>query len=379
MQMSYAYGYAISTGEHYYLIDELLKEADKRMYEKKKLIKSECTAETSRPTVLADYHTFVSIVEKELLTGQSDSRFAFVCSDINNLRCFNDQYGHEEGDHVLAQFIYELGRQPFCLCSYKLYSDKFAFLADISQYTNEQAIECIRDWNTYISGLLNQSYDGNGNFVVKSGLYFVSDPKEPVETMLNKADCARKSSKTSFSDIVLYSEELGQSIKLRSEIINSFQNAVRKQEFRIFVQPKILRTDKSICSAEVLVRWQRSDGVLLSPNRFVPVFEQTGDIVEMDFYVYEKVFRYLYEKWLAKGAVIPLSVNVSRIHLFMTDDFMERLKELHARYPIPLSLIVFELTESAYIQEIDSAGRFIDKLREMGYQVSMDDFGNGYF
>ncbi|WP_205666535.1 bifunctional diguanylate cyclase/phosphodiesterase [Aminipila luticellarii] len=394
IRISYACGYAISTREHYYLMDELLKEADKRMYENKKMIKSGEFMETKQISKILDanrvnaaekndltgtfgHDTFVSTVEKVLQIYNGNSHLAIVCSDVHNFRYFNDLYGHKEGDNILRQFAIELNRQPFCLCSYRLYSDNFAFLADFSQLSEEEAVKLIRSWNMRFSSMVDNTYRGS-RFIIKSGIYFISDLHESVESMLNNADCARKNSKSAFNNMVVYSEELNQEMKLHSDIVNSFQRALENQEFQIYVQPKISCCNKQICGAEALVRWQRRDGLFLSPDTFVPILEQSGDVIGMDFYVYEKVFEYLYNRQLNKKAVLPISINVSRVHLLMQENFIERVNRIHARYPIPTSLVTFELTESAYIKEIYSAERFIDRLHAQGYRVSMDDFGSGY-
>ncbi|MFT3984224.1 MAG: EAL domain-containing protein [Lachnospiraceae bacterium] len=392
--ISYACGFAISTRQQYYLVDELLKEADKKMYQNKKIIKSGELTEPQQISKVLDsdrvnssekdgltgmfsHDTFVSTVTKVLQIYNDRSRLALVCSDIHNFRFFNELYGHKEGDHILRQFSIELNRQPFCLCSYRLYSDNFAFLADVSQFSEEQAVEMIQAWNIRFAASIDNAYPGS-RFILKSGIYFLSNFHESVETMLNNAECARKSSKPNFQNIVVYSDELSREVKLRFDTVNSFQRALDCHEFHVYVQPKVSRRNKKICSAEALVRWQKSDGIFLPPDTFVPILEQSGDIINMDFYVYEKVFEYLYQQQLNEKTVTPLSVNVSRVHLTMTESFMERISRLHSRYPVPPSLITFELTESAYIQEIYSAEQFVNRLHALGYRVSMDDFGSGY-
>ncbi|MDD4842950.1 MAG: EAL domain-containing protein [Anaerotignum sp.] len=394
IQISYAEGYAISTREHYYLMDEMLQEADKRMYENKRRMKSGTQLEMNQLSKVLDtdrlgnserdgltgmlsYDAFIATLEKVLKLYPKDARLALICSGINNFRYLNDLYGHKEGDNILKLFANELGKQSFCLCSARLYSDNFAFLADLSSYTEAEAEEIIRNWNTHFSALVDEAYP-NSRFILKSGIYFIENLKDSPEAMLKNADCARKFSNPPYNNIVVFSEELHQSIKKRSEIINSFQAALENQEFQVFIQPKILQSSKNICSAEALIRWKKGDGIFLPPDAFVPILEQSGDIVEMDYYVYEQVFRYLYHNQLAGKFLIPISVNVSRIHLYTIENFMERIRKLHDQYPISTSLITFELTESAYIQEIHSAEQFIQKLHKMGYRVSMDDFGSGY-
>ncbi|MDD3394378.1 MAG: EAL domain-containing protein [Anaerotignum sp.] len=394
IQISYAQGYAISTRERYYLMDELLQEADKRMYENKRMMKSRSQLKLNQIskvlgmdrlgnskrdslTGMLSYDAFLVAVEKVLRIYKKSSRLALVCSGINHFRYLNDLYGHKEGDNILKLFAEELGKQSFCLCSCRLYSDNFAFLADMSQFSEAQAEEVIRNWNTQFSTLIDQMYTGS-RFILKSGIYLIANWNEPVEAMLKNADCARKSSTPPYNNIVVFSDALHQSMKKRSDIINSFHAALANHEFHIFIQPKILHSDKQICSAEALIRWKKGDGTYLSPDAFVPILEETGDIVEMDFYVYEQVFCYLYHHQLSGKVAVPLSVNVSRIHLYTMDRFLDKIRMLQERYPIPVSLITFELTESAYIQEIDSAEQFIHQLHKMGYRVSLDDFGSGY-
>ncbi len=394
IQISYAHGYAISTREHYYLMDELLQEADKRMYDNKRKMKSGTLLEIDQISKMLDleradmterdsltgmmtYDAFNQTVEKVRRLYKKDARLAIVCSGINHFRYLNDLYGHREGDNILKLFATELGKQSFCLCACRLYSDNFAFLADLSKYTEEQATEIICNWNRAFSAQIDTAYSGC-RLILKSGIYFIENLDISAEAMLKNADCARKSSTPPYGNIIVFSDSLSQSMKKRAEIINSFQSALENNEFHVFIQPKILHADRKICSAEALVRWKTVEGSYLSPDDFVPILEQTGDIVEMDFYVYEQVFRYLYEAKQAGKPRIPISVNVSRIHLYALDRFWNALDKLTKKYPIPPSLITFELTESAYIQEIDATEKFVHKLHTLGYQASLDDFGSGY-
>ena len=394
IQISYAHGYAISTREHYYLMDELLQEADKRMYDNKRMMKSgtlleidqiskmldlERVAVTERDnlTGMLTYDAFHATVEKVLRLYKKEARLAVVCTGINNFRYLNDVYGHKEGDTILKLFASELGKQSFCLCSCRLYSDNFAFLADLSPFSEEEAKEVICNWSTQFSARIDEAYAGT-RFILKSGIYFVRSLNESAEDMLKNADCARKSSTPPYNNIVVFSEELSQAMKKQAEIVNSFQSALANHDFHVFIQPKILHSDRKICSAEALVRWKNADGTYLSPTSFVPILEQTGDIVEMDFYVFEEVFRYLYDAMSKGKALIPISVNVSRMHLYTLDRFWDKIAMLTKKYPVPPALITFELTESAYIQEVDATEEFVRRLHALGHRASLDDFGSGY-
>lgn len=394
LQISYACGSAISTKEHYYLMEDLLKEADRKMYENKKRIKSAellkngqggraVDVERNRPlqakktAMLYGYDAFVTAVEEVLRVSAREKHFAIVYSDIYNFGYFNDLFGHKEGNLILERFAAELSGQPFCRCVYRMYSDNFAFLMDLSHLSQQESVDLLQEWNAYFSQLMNQSYKGS-RLIVKSGVYFILDTSEPVESMLNNVNYAHKFAKTSPQNIFVYSEKLILTAKKRAKIVSTFQNALEQGEFQIYVQPQVSCADKNICAAEALIRWKKQDGTLVCPDEFIPVLEQTGDIIDLDFYVYEKVFSYLYANELQEKEQIPLSVNLSRIHLLNMDRFFDQLQKLRIRYPVPDSLIMFEMTETAYIQELDNARLFIHRLHHLGYRISMDDFGSGY-
>ncbi|MPM85129.1 putative signaling protein [bioreactor metagenome] len=196
--------------------------------------------------------------------------------------------------------------------------------------------------------------------------------------MLGNARYAHKSARSGLCSVCVYTQALSQGEQRRSEIIHSFQSALEREEFEVYVQPQVRCSDKQVCGAEALVRWRRPDRGLCYPDEFIPVLEQTGDIVDLDFFVYRKVFEFQHGARMRGRQPIPISVNVSRVHLLNSEEFLARLRLLHEEFPIPASLVMFELTESAYIQEINHAKQLIAKLHHLGYRVSMDDFGSGY-
>lgn len=392
--LSFACGYAISTKNNYFLMDDLLKEADKNMYKNKKLMKSDPLMAPSQLSKILDsertsfigkdgltglfnHDAFLTVVKKAVLMSEAPQNLAIISSDISNFRYINDTYGYQESNQLLKQFAKELSAQPFCLCACRLYSDNFAFLAELPDISHEDATELIKEWCQHFSSTMNQTYR-RSRIIINSGLYFIRESSEGVDSALSYANIARKHTKASPLNILVYSEAMEQTEKTKVEVLNTFHNALQTHEFKLYLQPKILCSDKSICGAEALIRWQKPNGALLYPNEFIPVLEQSGDILEMDYYVYEQIFKYLHQQLTEREKCIPISMNVSRIHLMRPFDFINHIRRLFAKYPIPASLILFELTESTYIQEMSSALLFIDELHKLDIKVSMDDFGSGY-
>ncbi len=129
--------------------------------------------------------------------------------------------------------------------------------------------------------------------------------------------------------------------------------------------------------AEALLRWQKPDGSYIYPDEFIPLIERSGQIVDVDYYVYREVFRFIAERLKQGKKVVPISLNISRVHLNKMH-ILEYVKELFEEYKIPFSMVEFELTESIYLDNTEQALELVKGLHNIGTKVSMDDFGSGY-
>lgn len=394
VRLSFASGYAVSNRNHYYLMEELLQEADKKMYVNKKKMKYDTMIEDPQlskildddrinaigqddVTGLLNYEAFLSVVKRVINLSMQDHDLAIICSDISNFRYINDTYGHKEGNNILRKYAQELKKQPFCLCASRVFSDNFACLADVTGMSSNEITALIEAFNTHFSTVINEEYKGC-RLILSSGIYFIPGKDENVDIILNYANTARKYTKNSYQNILVYRDEIDQLEKKKASIINSFHSAIKNGELKVYLQAKVSCSDKNICSAEALIRWQMKDGLFCYPDEFIPFLEQTGDIIDMDFFVYEQVFSYLHHRISSQKEVIPISLNVSRAHLINPQSFLKRIKNMLLTYPIPADLIMFELTESTYIQDMKSAVSFIDELHKLNFKLSMDDFGSGY-
>ena len=166
-------------------------------------------------------------------------------------------------------------------------------------------------------------------------------------------------------------------IRREVEITSSIPRALSQKEFQVYFQPKIDTDTLSLIGAEALVRWQKADGAFVYPDEFIPLIERSGQIVEVDYYVYRQVFSFLADRLKEGKRVVPVSVNVSRVHLNRMH-ILEYVKELLEEFQVPCSLVEFELTESIYLEDTERALELIKGLHKMGFKISMDDFGSGY-
>ena len=175
---------------------------------------------------------------------------------------------------------------------------------------------------------------------------------------------------------IIYDEKLQQADKDEKYIAGIFQDALESEEFMVYYQPKAELKRYRINGAEALCRWFH-EGKMVLPYRFIPVLENNGDIVKLDFYMIEHVCSDL-RRWIDEGrSVVPVSVNLSRCHLG-DPDLLDHITEIIDRYEVPHSLIEIELTETTTEVGFKELKTLVTGLREQGFSTSVDDFGVGF-
>ena len=176
--------------------------------------------------------------------------------------------------------------------------------------------------------------------------------------------------------IVFYDTELLRDKEKNMKVQQMFPEALRKEEFTVYYQPKVnIRTGEMI-GAEALCRWIH-DGNVISPADFIPMLEETDDICKLDFYVLEHVCRDI-KKWIKEGKhVVRVSVNLSRKHM-INRNLLNSILKIIDRHEIPHSLIEIELTETTSDVGFSDLKRVVNGLQTYGIWTAVDDFGVGY-
>lgn len=155
---------------------------------------------------------------------------------------------------------------------------------------------------------------------------------------------------------------------------DDIRNAIETGELQPYYQPQYDAITAKVKSAEALVRWVKKDGTVVSPASFIPQAEESDLILEIDWYMLDKVCRMLQKQREDKH--FPVSVNFSRRHIG-EPDFTEKLSGIVDGYDLPHSLIEVEITESAMVNEQDKILDWINSVRGAGFSVAIDDFGSG--
>ena len=208
------------------------------------------------------------------------------------------------------------------------------------------------------------------------GIYYMNGT-EALEDAYSKAQIAREYVKTQSEQRYAFYDEIDHERRREDEQQEErFEAALEGKEFEVWYQPKHSTVDGEIVGSEALVRWKNEDGSMISPGRFIPLFEQNGMIAKLDEYMFRAVCEQQ-ARWLTEGRQIyPVSINLSRASLYYMD-IVERYQAILEESHLDARYIQLEVTESAMEGKADIRA-LLERFRSLGIQILMDDFGTGY-
>ena len=182
--------------------------------------------------------------------------------------------------------------------------------------------------------------------------------------------------------VKIFDAKLEESLTTKHDIENRMIDALKNDEFKAWYQPKYDIETRRIIGAEALVRWISPVTGFMPPGKFIPLFEQNGFVIQLDYYILEKSCQLQMERLAQGKEVVPISVNQSRLH--MTEEgYLDKMKAIVEKYNLPRGLIELEITESMFgdlnkKESQKNAENIITSLKNMGFLISVDDFGAGY-
>lgn len=331
-------------------------------------------------TGLDRYEIFLKKLQKAI-DNMGDKRISIVYTDIKYFKYINDTYGYQVGDALLQDFVNSIvTSNEYMICCSRVYSDNFIAANYVPEgVSNEELREFIYKLNQKREVEFREKYL-NSRLQFCTGISIVDKDSRSLdaETVVSNANLARKVAKELEDECcVLFDNSMMEGIRREVEITSRVPKAIVNREFKVYYQPKIETETLKLIGAEALVRWQKPDGSFIYPDQFIPLIERSGQVVDVDYYVYREVFRFLADRIAAGQNVVPVSLNVSRVHLNKMS-ILDYVKDLFEEYKISPDLIEFELTESIYLDNTERAFDLIHGLHNLGTKVSMDDFGSGY-
>lgn len=299
--------------------------------------------------------------------------WCLIAIDIENFKLFNDWYGREAGDALLAKvgtLLRDAERDSGGLAGY-LGQDDFCLIAPFMRDRIDHLYEELK-------AIASKSDDTSSmGFLPALGIARI-EGGAPILDLFDRAALAAHKIKGDFhTRIRVYQPSMLEQTEEEYRILSDFQSGLKRGEVYFCLQPQCRVSSGRVVGAESLARWRRADGVSTPPDVFVPVLEKYGFVTDLDQFIWEGVCKWL-RKWMDAGHTpIPISVNVSQIDIF-TVDVPAYFEALTQKYNLPKSCLKIEITESAYVSDVAAVKEAVQKLRDMGFLVLMDDFGSGY-
>ena len=306
---------------------------------------------------------------RRIMQFRPDKKMHVIIGRIKDFELIISIYGRKKANELLCyiasiynkKFKYGLlakkGKASFlCLLSddYKLDHQRMDNV--INEFTENAPIKGIR---------------------IKYGIYKNIDKNLPITTICDYASMAAETVMEDYNrDYAYYTDELAQKRIYNQMIENCFTDALKNKEFMIYYQPKIDVITEKVIGAEALVRWQRTDGSMISPENFIPIYEKNGQIQKLDAYIFGQVCR-LQKRILDESKkLLSVSVNLSRSSI-LCEEIVEQYKKIVRENDIPITCVPLEITESASVYG-QKVVKVAERLLQSGFKLHIDDFGSGY-
>lgn len=329
-------------------------------------------------TGLPNRNLFYTTLQMGLTQAELRGWQLAVCTvDLNDFKSFNDVWGHLIGDQVLAEFCRRLSN---CLnvsdTLGRMDGHELALILMIrkGQTGPKQIVDRIRE-------VLREPFrvqEQDVTLTASIGIALYPDDGADAEGLIKQASTAMNRAKQAGRDTYrFYTAQMNVEVQARQELETALRDAVRKQAFELYYQPKISLRDGTLCGVEALLRWHRPGLPSVAPSVFVPILEDMGLISMVGQWVIASVCKQI-ACWQRSGlGVSQVAVNVSAQQI-TEGDLVENIQRSLDEHQIEAKWLELELTESSLMFNTPETIASLLALRDIGLKISIDDFGTGY-
>ena len=324
--------------------------------------------ETNQLTGLPSMSYFVARTNDVLATivdPNRDAAIGFIT--LPQIKSYNNEFGYECGDALICRAA-DLLREAFpgrLLCN--IAGSQFGVMC----YTDE--IEA--GMQVLSAGLLGFR---EGYLAICRAGFAVRAEEESSISLLDKARVAERSIHDDANVLYrLYDEQLDTDVKFREYIVSHVDEAIECGYLEVYYQPIIRTSTREICNEEALSRWNDPEHGMIAPFRFIPPLEESRQIYKLSLHVVKQVLADLAYKRELGMTIVPVSVNLSRYD-FEQCDIVQEISELVDASGFSREMVRIEITESAFMKNQGLLKREVNRFRQGGFQVWMDDFGSEY-
>jgi len=324
-------------------------------------------------------------LQQAIVRGQRhDERLAVMMLDLDHFKKINDSLGHPVGDGLLVEVAKRL---QSCIRKEdtvsRLGGDEFVILLAGFE-SRESAVNHVNRIAKLLHDKLKGHYQvAEHNLMISTscGIAIYPTDGDTSELLIKHADIALYKAKENGRDnYQFFSSEMNAAAMERLEMESAIHHGIELNQFEAAYQPKVLVNGNHIIGAEVLLRWKHPDLGYISPDRFISVADETGQIIALGDFIFQQACKKTSELWCCSdncNEVYSLSVNVSP-RQFHQDDFVEKIQNTLKKYNTNPNCIELEVTENILIEDTQKVSEKLNVLKKMGIKISIDDFGTGY-
>lgn len=296
--------------------------------------------------------------------------------DFKNFKKINDFWGYKTGDYILKEIAKRLknAADNNDLIG-RLGGDEFAVVVEKELNKKE-----LKRYLRKIKRKIEKPYKYKNKEITLDTFIGVSsfpgDGKNSSE-IIKSTDIALHKAKNSSKDIVYFVKNMEKDVIVDVKMEDSLQRAIKKEEFHLLFQPQYKINGKEIRGFEALIRWNSSEIGTVSPDRFIPIAEKTGLIKEIGIWILKTALK-KFKSFKNRIEIEPiLSINISVVQL-IDPQFVDQVKKIIEQEGISDLKLEFEITESFFISDQEYIVDVLYKLKDLGINIAMDDFGTGY-
>ena len=345
-------------------------------------------ARISRSIELAEDRQIISATERDELTGlysyeyfsryveqfdkyHPNSEMDALCLDVNHFHIVNERFGMAKGDEILR-------RIADCLMTVFSESDSVICRKNADTFL----VYCSHrdDYSSITDKVSEVCSDMPTSVKLRIGVYAYCDKKLDIRARFDRAKIAADLIRNNYMVYVsTFDETLMENELFAEQLVDEFPKALAEKQFKVFFQPKfnIVGDKPVLSSAEALVRWFHPTLGMISPGKFIPLFEDDGLIAQLDDYIWRCAAETIADWKRRLGISVPVSVNLSRAEMY-DPALVDTFEKITSDFGITSKDIYLEITESAYVRDSDQIVDRVKELRNHGFFIEMDDFGSGY-
>jgi diguanylate cyclase (GGDEF)-like protein/PAS domain S-box-containing protein len=324
-------------------------------------------------TGLPNRASFIEYLDAAIVKAEEeDEEFAVVCIDLDRFKEANDVYGHQIGDGLLRQAALRLQSGAAGNFLARVGGDEFTLVVT----TGQQPATALKLGEQLVAAF-QQEFEIDGHRMqvgLTAGVAIYPADGDDARTLLANADAALYQAKAEMRGSVrLFEAELGTRLRERRELQNDLRSAIQRDELKLHYQPQLRIATSEIIGFEALVRWNCAKRGTVSPGVFIPIAEESGLIIPLG----ESILREACREAASWPIPLKVAVNISPLQ-FHRGDLPRLVHTVLMETGLSPSRLELEITENVMIDDFSRAVSILHRLKAIGVQIAMDDFGSGY-